>query len=277
MSALYDFGKGTNNVFITISKGYRSGGYNTQIFSDILQNKMMNGLMGDLGVYLDNAPAEMDAESTAYRPEKSWNFEAGGHFDKWIGSGHLSGSASAFYILCRDQQITIFPPGMSTGRMMANVGRSKSIGAEATLSYGYKGLSLSAAYGYTDAHFTSYDDGNNDFSGNHIPYSPEHTLNFRVGYIFPLTNSSIVRNISMNADCSGIGRIWWDEANQFAEPFVAQVGADILVAFHWFDLRFRMDNILNEDYNVFYFKSVGNHFFQRGKPLRWNIGINISL
>jgi hypothetical protein len=38
-----------------------------------------------------------------------------------------------------------------------------------------------------------------------------------------------------------------------------------------------MDNILNEDYNVFYFKSVGNSFFQRGKPLRWNIGINISL
>ena len=277
VSALYDFGQGANNVFATISKGYRSGGYNTQIFSDILQNKMMNGLMGDLGVYLDNAPAEMDAESTAYRPEKSWNFEAGGHFDKWIGSGHLSGSASAFYILCRDQQITIFPPGMSTGRMMANVGRSRSIGAEATLSYGYKGLSVSAAYGYTDARFTSYDDGNNDYSGNRIPYSPEHTMNFRVGYLFPLTNSSIVRNISVNADCSGIGRIWWDEANQFVEPFVAQVGADVSVAFHWFDLRFRMDNILNEDYNVFYFKSVGNHFFQRGKPLRWNIGINISL
>ena len=277
VSALYDFGQGANNVFATISKGYRSGGYNTQIFSDILQNKMMNGLMGDLGVYLDNAPAEMDAESTAYRPEKSWNFEAGGHFDKWIGSGHLSGSASAFYILCRDQQITIFPPGMSTGRMMANVGRSRSIGAEATLSYGYKGLSVSAAYGYTDARFTSYDDGNNDYSGNRIPYSPEHTMNFRVGYLFPLTNSSIVRNISVNADCSGIGRIWWDEANQFVEPFVAQVGADVSVAFHWFDLRFRMDNILNEDYNVFYFKSVGNNFFQRGKPLRWNIGINISL
>ena len=277
VSALYDFGGGANNVFATISKGYRSGGYNTQIFSDILQNKMMNGLMGDLGVYLDNAPAEMDAESTAYRPEKSWNFEAGGHFDKWIGGGHLSGSASAFYILCRDQQITIFPPGMSTGRMMANVGRSRSIGAEATLSYGYKGLSLTAAYGYTDARFTSYDDRNNDYSGNRIPYSPEHTLNFRVGYLFPLINSSIVRNISVNADCSGIGRIWWDEANQFVEPFVAQVGADVSVAFHWFDLRFRMDNILNEDYNVFYFKSVGNNFIQRGKPLRWNIGINISL
>ena len=117
VSALYDFGSGANNIFATISKGYRSGGYNTQIFSDILQNKMMNGLMEDLGVYLDNAPAEMDAESTAYRPEKSWNFEVGGHLDKWIGSSHLSGSASAFYILCRDQQITIFPPGMSTGRM----------------------------------------------------------------------------------------------------------------------------------------------------------------
>ena len=277
VSVLYDFGHGANNLFATVSKGYRSGGYNTQIFSDILQNKMMNGLMEDLGVYLDNAPAEMTAESTAYRPEKSWNFEVGGHLDKWIGGSHLSGSASAFYILCRDQQITIFPPGMSTGRMMANVGSSRSIGAEATLSYGYKGFSASAAYGYTDARFTHYNDGNHDYSGNRIPYSPEHTLNCRIGYIHPFLDSAIIRNISVNADCSAIGRIWWDEANEFVEPFTAQVGADVTVSFHKFDLRFRMDNLLNEDYNVFYFKSVGNSFFQRGKPLRWNVGISIAL
>ena len=43
------------------------------------------------------------------------------------------------------------------------------------------------------------------------------------------------------------------------------------------DFRFRMDNLLNEDYNVFYFKSVGNMFFQRGKPFRWTAGITIDL
>lgn len=33
----------------------------------------------------------------------------------------------------------------------------------------------------------------------------------------------------------------------------------------------------SEDHNVFYFKSVGNSFFQRGKPLRWTAGITIDL
>ena len=44
-----------------------------------------------------------------------------------------------------------------------------------------------------------------------------------------------------------------------------------------FDIRFRADNINNEDYNVFYFKSVGNMFFQRGKPFRWTLGITLNI
>lgn len=279
-SALYDLGdlggNGRARVFGVISKGYRSGGFNTQIFSDILQNMMMNGLMDDLGVYLDDPGVAVTAESTAYRPEKSWNYELGGSLDISRGEHDFSASASVFYISCRDQQITLFPPGKSTGRMMANVGRSRSIGAEFSALYEFSGLTVSASYGYTDARFTRYDDGNNDYSGNRIPYSPEHTLNVRAGYEFCFDND-IVRSLSLGADCSAVGRIWWDEANELVEPVVAQLGADVNLDFKWFDLRFRMDNILNEDYNVFYFKSVGNMFFQRGKPLRWTAGISIDL
>lgn len=280
VSALYDLGDlggvGKARVFAVVSKGYRSGGFNTQIFSDILQNMMMNGLMADLGVYLDDPGTAVTAESTAYRPEKTWNYEVGAGMDVNEGGHRFSGAASLFYIACRDQQITLFPPGRSTGRMMANVGRSRSIGAEASASYGYKGLSVSASYGYTDARFTRYDDGNNDYSGNRIPYSPEHTLNVRAGYDFRF-DGDICRGLSICADCSAVGRIWWDEANELTEPFVAQVGADMSLDFKWFDFRFRMDNLLNEDYNVFYFKSVGNSFFQRGKPFRWTAGITIDL
>ena len=280
VSALYESGDiagaGKARLFGVISKGYRSGGFNTQIFSDILQNMMMNGLMADLGVYLDDPGVAVTAESTAYRPEKTWNYELGGSIDLKKGMHRFSGSASLFYIACRDQQITLFPPGKSTGRMMANVGRSRSIGAELSALYDVKGLSLSASYGYTDARFTKYDDGNNDYSGNRIPYSPEHTLNARAGYSFRFGGDAF-RGLALAADCSSVGRIWWDEANELVEPFVAQVGADISLDFKWFDFRFRMDNLLNEDYNVFYFKSVGNMFFQRGKPFRWTAGITIDL
>lgn len=277
-SALYDLSGNDVKaaVFGVVSKGYRSGGFNTQIFSDILQNMMMNGLMADLGVYLDDPGAAVTAQSTAYRPEKTWNYELGARMDLRKGEHRLSGSVSGFYIACRDQQITLFPPGKSTGRMMANVGRSRSIGAEVSALYEFKGLAVSASYGYTDARFTKYDDGNNDYSGNRIPYSPEHTLNARLGYAFSF-GSDMVRGQSVAADCSAVGRIWWDEANSLVEPFVVQSGADLTLDFKWFDLRFRMDNLLNADCNVFYFKSVGNSFFQRGKPLRWTAGITLDL
>ena len=280
VSALYDCGnlggQGSARAFAVVSKGYRSGGFNTQIFSDILQNMMMNGMMADLGVYFDDPGSSVTAESTAYRPEKTWNFEVGGSMDIKKDIHHFSGSASVFYIHCRDQQITLFPPGKSTGRMMANVGRSRSLGAEIAALWEVAGFSLSASYGYTDARFTRYDDGNNDYSGNRIPYSPEHTLSVRAGYRFDFRND-VCRSLSLNADCSGVGRIWWDEANSLVEPFIAQLGADAILDFKWFDLRFRADNILNEDFNVFYFKSVGNMFFQRGLPFRWTAGITIDL
>ena len=101
-------------------------------------------------------------------------------------------------------------------------------------------------------------------------------MNARAGYSFRFGGDAF-RGLALAADCSSVGRIWWDEANELVEPFVAQVGADISLDFKWFDFRFRMDNLLNEDYNVFYFKSVGNMFFQRGKPFRWTAGITIDL
>ena len=101
-------------------------------------------------------------------------------------------------------------------------------------------------------------------------------MSVRAGYRFDFT-SDVFRSLSLNADCSGVGRIWWDEANTLSEPFVALWGADVVFDFKSFDLRFRTDNLTSQDYNVFYFKSVGNSFFQRGKPFRWTVGININI
>ena len=56
-----------------------------------------------------------------------------------------------------------------------------------------------------------------------------------------------------------------------------QIGADIQLSFKWFDLFFRGDNLTGTDFNVFYFKSVGNAFFQTGKPARFNAGISLEI
>ena len=307
LSALYDFGdfggNGGLRLFATFSKGYKAGGFNTQIFSDILQNMMIGDLMSDAmgsmssggggrpgmssaaGPERDSSSGmqgqdsgSADADDTSYLPEHSYNYELGGNFNLTLpGERHtLAGSVSVFYIDCRNQQITVFPDGSSTGRMMANAGRSRSFGAEAQVSYKLRSFSASASYGYTDARFIRYNDGQSDCSGNHIPYSPSNTMNIRAGYAFTFP-SDIVRSLTLSADLSGIGRIWWDEANTLSQPFYLQIGADIQLSFKWFDLFFRWDNLTGSDFNVFYFKSVGNAFFQTGKPARFMAGISVEI
>ena len=82
---------------------------------------------------------------------------------------------------------------------------------------------------------------------------------------------------SVYAGLSGTGRIWWDEANTLSQPFYTLLGADVRMEFKWFDLFFRGDNLSGTDYNVFYFKSVGNSFFQSGKPAVFTAGISLDI
>ena len=293
LSVLYDFGDlgglGGLRLFAVASKGYRAGGFNTQIFSDILQNMMTAGMMADaMGTVMPSGGGSNGAESggavtaenTVYGPESSFNHEIGGNFDLSLqgrtGVHRIEGAASAFYIACRDQQMTVFPPGQSTGRMMANVGRSRSIGAEAWLNYAFKGFHASLSYGFTDARFVEYDDGSGDWSGNRIPYSPSSTLHVRAGYRFPF-NSGVVRSLSLAADASGAGRIWWNESNTLFTPFHIAAGADISLSFKMFSLVFRADNINCTEYEVFYFRSVGNDFFQTSKPFRWSVALRLEI
>ncbi len=272
ISALYDFGN--VKAFATFSEGYKSGGFNTQIFSDILQNRMMASLM-------ENAPVEIPvpdvtASNTVYRPERSLNLEVGARFAFTRGRHSFSGAASLYGIRCTDQQITVFPAGNSTGRMMANVGDSRSLGAEAEFAWTWDGFAFSASYGFCDARFINYNDGLADYAGNRIPYSPEHTMDVRVEYGWKFSNDYF-RGITAGVAVSGLGRIWWDEANSLSQPFYALLGADVRGHFKWFDVFLRGENLTGERFEVFYFKSVGRSFFQIGKPLRLTVGVSVNI
>ena len=110
-----------------------------------------------------------------YKPEYSWNYELGGHFSCMDGA--VRGDFAVFWIDVRDQQLTVFPAGTATGRMMTNAGRTRSVGAEAALQFApWQSLEINTAYGYTDARFVRYDNGIGDFKDNHIPYAPQHTF-----------------------------------------------------------------------------------------------------
>lgn len=268
--------KGLNmSLLASVSEGYRSGGFNTQIFSDVLQRKMMLGMMESLGVHLDGK-GDLSTDGLTYKPEICLNYEIGGKF-RMRSAGHILESFfTAYRVDCRNQQMTVFPYGNGTGRMMANAGRSRSLGVEAEASWMWKGLSVSFAGSLMGARFVDYDDGRNDWSGNRIPYSPESTLYLRCGYKF-LTRGRFLRSVSLNADINRSGRIYWNEAGDISQSPYSLIGADVRLTTSKAELWLRGQNLAGTEHSVFYFKSVGNSFFQAGKPRRFTIGLSINL
>ena len=268
LSALYEPADGLY-AYGTVSKGYRAGGFNTQIFSDILQNRTMEALMKDLGVYLDIPPVSVVAENTRYKPETAWNYETGLR----IVRERFSAEGSLYYMDVRNQQLTVFPPGKSTGRMMTNAGRSRSVGAEAELDWSPSAFSFHASYAWCDARFVQYDDGNHDYSGNRIPYVPEHTAFLSAAWRHPVGSATL----NLSASVRAYGPICWDEAGLHSEPVHLRPDARIALAFQQTEIWLRGENLTGSTGRNFYFKSVGREFFSLERPRDIILGISINL
>ena len=284
-------------VFLSVAKGYKSGGFNTQMFSDFLQQQMitqmkdqaldlMTGMMpgaGGSGSGSATRPADTSADTpqytaadyVSYKPETSWNYELGGHFS--CDEGRVYSTFSAFYIDVRDQQITVFPEGNSTGRMMTNAGRSRSFGAELTLRYTPTDRwRFDLSYGYTNARFRRFIDAGKNLAGNRIPYAPSNTLFLAASYRLPL-HGTFIDAISFSPTLRGTGSIYWDEENLYRQPFYAELGASVRFHHSRFTLDLWGKNLTDTRFDVFRYSSVGNDFFQRGKPLRGGVTLRLNL
>ncbi|MDE7413437.1 MAG: TonB-dependent receptor [Muribaculaceae bacterium] len=269
LSVLYDFnGTVDGNVYGVVSKGYKAGGFNTQMFSEVLQGRLM-GIMG-IGSHHD-----VD-EIVGYKPEYSWNYEIGSHLG--FAGGRVSLDLSAFYIDCRNQQMTTFPDGTTTGRIMTNAGKTRSLGGEISVQTMLaQNLSLNASYGYTNARFVDYFDGKNQYKGKFIPYAPQNTLFFQALFNIPLKNQFLgIRNIGFDANLRGTGRIYWNESNSRMQPFYAELGASVTLEGSNWDLRIWGENLTNARFHTFYFMSMGNEFVQRGKPVRGGVTLRLN-
>jgi len=268
ISALYRLPMdGENNVYANISKGYKSGGFNTQMFSDVLQQRLM-GIMG-IG-------AKYDVDDiVGYKPEYSWNYELGAHLTFPVA--RLSLDVSAFLIDCRNQQLTMFPSGSTTGRIMTNAGRTRSVGAELSVNWNPVGaLELSASYGFTDARFVDFFNGIDDYAGHVLPYAPRNTLFVSASYDFRI-GDGVVRNIIVDADVRGTGKIYWNEANTLSQKFYFLPGASVTMKGEWWSLQLWGKNLSNTRYSTFYFMSMGNEFLQRGRPLQAGVTLRMDI
>lgn len=269
ISFLYDLKDG-NNIYATLSKGYKSGGFNTQMFSDILQIMMKENMMHDLGISLENSISKYSiSDIIEYKPEYIWNYEIGTHL--FFFNKKLQADIALFYMDCLNQQLTIFPKGQTTGRMMTNAGRSRSLGFETSLKANlFDNLSLLASYGYVNSRFIDYDNGIQNYSNKYMPYSPQNTVSLSLNYYIQMDNQYL-NDINLGINYIGLGSIYFDDANLISQDYYSLI--DVYANLHKgiFDLRLWAKNITNTKYNTFYFMSLGNSFVQRGKPIQFGL------
>jgi len=276
-----------NNIYVSFTKGYKAGGFNTQMFADVSQKEMQDDIKGYLYNQIPDFVLERNPDLAeillpqnklnikdviSYAPEYSWNYEIGGHFS--LLQKRLYADVALFYIDCRDQQITVFSTyGM--GRMMKNAGQTESYGIESSVrARAVENLWLNGAYGYTHATFKKYNDGENDYAGNFVPFAPQNTFSIGGDYTWPVRRRLLDR-IMLQAQYSGAGRIYWTEKNNVYQDFYGTLNGSLAFQKRYVKLEVWAKNILNTSYDTFYFESMGNRFLQKGKPFQIGVGMKI--
>ena len=267
----YTFDENIGNIYALVSKGYRAGGYNFQMFSDVLQTELtahqQDAMRGDYDV--EHTTADYDAidEAIAYKPEESWNYEVGTHLNLFGGSTHFD--MALYYMQIRNQQLSIMEPNSNYGRIMVNAGKSHSCGLEATLRGKAidNALDWAVTYAYTRAIFDEYD----DYKDNYVPFVPQHTLSAMVDWH--------IGKFTIGANMNGQGKIWWDEANTYAQKFYAVAGAHADYDFGPVLVSLWGRNLTNTHYNTFAVASSavgGTHYFaQKANPIQLGLDVNI--
>ena len=130
--------------------------------------------------------------------------------------------------------------------------------------------------GYTDARFLRYRSGNDDYAGKRVPYAPQHTFSAAATWSRP-TGPGWLGDVVVQAGVQGAGPIEWNEENSLREPFYALVNASIRFEHRRWSLGVWGRNLTGTDYNVFYFKSIGNEFVQRGRPRSFGITLTLNI
>ena len=294
----YRFNDGSN-IYATVTKGYRAGGFNVQMFGDIIQSDVQRSLQPvmmqamqthqDVDVVVEHTDEEYAQllEGVKFKPEESWNYELGTHLNLF---GHtLQADLSAFYMQIRNQQLSVFTAEYGFGRRMVNAGKSYSCGLEAALrgSLLDDHLTWNASYGYTHAAFKEYETavkaGSNDkisYKDNKVPFIPAHTYAAAVDYRFDI-DAPALKSITIGANMNGQGRLYWDEANLNKRDGYVLFGAHVCADLGLCKINLWTRNIGDAKYQTFAFtsKATGQEkfFAQYGNPFQLGVDINFHL
>lgn len=282
----YTFGGNLGNVYALVSKGYRTGGYNIQMFSDVLQTELnanrQKAMQGDYDV--EHTAEDYDAieETISYKPEESWNLEVGTHLNLFGGKVHAD--AAVYYMKIRNQQLSIMSPQHNYGRIMTNAGKSHSLGAELSLRGRAfeNALDWGVTYAYNSSKFDEYNAvvynterapryEEISYNHNYVPFVPMHTLSGTLDYH--------IGKFTIGTNLAAQGKTWWDEANTYSQKFYALLGAHADYDFGIVQVSLWGRNLTDTRYNTFAVSSSAaggaRYFAQKGNPIQIGMDVNV--
>ncbi len=252
-----------NSLYLSASRGYKSGGFNITKISELMNQKLTNKMN-------PNAPKIDVEKQSKYDPETAWDFELGAN--NLLFDYGLTTSLVLYYMDVRGLQLTQFLPS-GTGRILTNAGRVVSKGLETSLNYQITGnMKIGLSYGLSLAQFKNYKQVKKvkakfvevDYKGKYVPYAPQNSVGVNLQYHKCFINK-FIDGFYANINYNGVGKIYWNEENSLSENYYQLVNTLVGVKKGNISLEFWAKNLFGENYNTFYFNSFGNDFLQKGK------------
>ena len=204
-----------NSAYVSITEGYRAGGFNT-----LTQNK-------DL--------LKFDEETLI-------SYELG--YKGFLFDDRLFMSADIFYMDIDDMQVEIAMPVSSrTIKYIANAATATSKGLETEFTALLnKNLSIFAGLGVSEAKFKNYKDTQCDYSGKTVPLAPKYTYNLGLQY----------RNLGYfaRADVYGFSKTYFDRENSHKQDSYNLVDLKLGYEFKNLDVYFYAKNIFNKRHDA---------------------------
>lgn len=264
-------------IYATVTKGFKSGGFNEQSLNDVIQKAQVADLLSlaNLGAPFDGSQL---SKQLAYKPETAWSYEVGGRLSNLGILRYLSGAL--YYMDVHDLQLTSFV-NSGAGRVISNAGSSRSIGAELSTRLSLSRiLSLNASYGYTHAKFgkRSEEDlksGVADVSDRFVPFIPRHTYSVMLS-AHETTPKGFVTTYFADLELQGLGTTYWTEANNTAQNGYITLGGRIGLSLDRLTLSLWGKNLFNSRHEVFHFRFMRD-FIQTAAPRTFGVDLSYRL
>lgn len=179
-------------IFATLSKGFRSGGFNQNGVGKAAADAGINGIFDE------------------YEKEVSANIELG--FKASFLDQDLKVNGGVFRTDVNNQHFFQFL-GAINAQLLNNIDEVLLQGVELDVQYKVMdGLQVYAAYGITDSEIKSYTVAPSDI-GNWAPYVPKSTFNAGIQYSFSISSNV---ETTFRVDYERRGKQYWDTANTTA-------------------------------------------------------------